>query len=175
MPQHICGGQDNLGDLVITFHCVGPGDWTHVIRLGSKCLYWLQLTNLTGSDICYFCQPSIPVSPSRNNALFVLGEPMSAFPYHVTWRYFLLPVVLQVARAWLGSKAASTATMLSVGGRYTTHVGTTSSFSLEFARRKSLYCVWVAKFRAVRLNFLRPCQQSLSSERKWSQHGRKWT
>lgn len=99
-------------------------------------VYWLQLTYLTGSDICYFCQPSIPVSPSMNNTLFVFGKSMSVFPYHVTWRDFLLSLVLQVAWAWLGSKAASTATMLSVGGRYTAHVGKTSSFSLEFARRK---------------------------------------
>lgn len=49
----------------------------------------------TGSDICCFCQPSIPVSPCRNNVLFVLGKPMSAFPYHVTRRYFPLSMVLK--------------------------------------------------------------------------------
>lgn len=40
---HLCGGQENsFWEWVLSFHFVGPWDWTQDIRLGDKCTYPLS-------------------------------------------------------------------------------------------------------------------------------------
>lgn len=56
-PQHMCGGQRTMlgGGSVLSFHCLGSGSWTHVVRLSGKHPY--LPSHLIGPNICDFEHP----------------------------------------------------------------------------------------------------------------------
>lgn len=41
-PVHEWRLEDSIQESVLSFYCVGPGDWTQVIRLDGKCLYLMS-------------------------------------------------------------------------------------------------------------------------------------
>ena len=55
MSRHTCGGPKiTCGELVVSFHHVGSGDWTQVVRLGCKLPYPpSHLKNLLGWNLSH--------------------------------------------------------------------------------------------------------------------------
>jgi hypothetical protein len=85
------GTEDNLRELVFSFHRVGPENWARVVRLGSNHLYPLSHSRDRGSHIrdsynCHWHQ-----DPFIGKSLLILAQSTSILNFGF-WRLESVPV-----------------------------------------------------------------------------------
>lgn len=107
VTAYLWRAEDHFQESILSFHYVGPRDWTQVVRLGSKYLYPIILLpvhslNLTPKLLSYYCFSLVPTRPQWSHSSvskFLVGLPSSA---SLSPAEFLNPLGFQLlpGRSW---------------------------------------------------------------------------